>query len=276
VRSSGPISLSLPAFSGVTRRLVLLNVGSFFGLLLLGWVSPRLAALLVGHLLLVPAAVVRGEIWQLVTYSFVNTGILWMLFGMVSLWFVGMLLESALGGRWLAEIYGVSVVGGALLGAAISFTHVFGLRPDLATLGVGSGLLGLMVAVGMLFGEQEFLFMFVLRMKAKYLAALYVLLEVAFLLKENDGFGALVQLSGALCGFLFVRFAPRRGLAFGVSERYFGLRNGYYRWKRRRAARKFEVYMKKQNRVVHFDKDGRYIDPDDARTKDPNDKRWMN
>jgi len=77
-----------------------------------------------------------------------------------------------------------------------------------------------------------------------------------------------------LCGYLFVRFAPRRGLAFGVTERYFGLRNGYYRWKRRRAARKFEVYMKGQNREVHFDKDGRYVDPDDRRN--PKDKSWMN
>ena len=32
--------------------------------------------------------------------------------------------------------------------------------------------------------------------------------------------------------------------------------------------------MRKQNREVHFDKDGRYIDPDERR--DPNDKRWMN
>jgi hypothetical protein len=59
-----------------------------------------------------------------------------------------------------------------------------------------------------------------------------------------------------------------------VSEGYFGLRNAYYRAKRRRAARKFEVYMGKQGRQVHFDKEGRYVDPD-AR-KDPNDKRWMN
>jgi DNA-binding transcriptional regulator/RsmH inhibitor MraZ len=44
---------------------------------------------------------------------------------------------------------------------------------------------------------------------------------------------------------------------------------------RRRAARKFEVYMRKQNREVHFDKDGRYVDPDELR-KNPNDKRWMN
>jgi hypothetical protein len=52
------------------------------------------------------------------------------------------------------------------------------------------------------------------------------------------------------------------------------MRNSYYRYKRRRAARKFEVYMGKQGRKVHFDKDGRYLGPEEH--KDPNDKRWMN
>ena len=32
--------------------------------------------------------------------------------------------------------------------------------------------------------------------------------------------------------------------------------------------------MRKQNREVHFDREGRYIDPD--KDKNPNDKRWMN
>jgi DNA-binding transcriptional regulator/RsmH inhibitor MraZ len=96
------------------------------------------------------------------------------------------------------------------------------------------------------------------------------------LLKDRNAFGALLQLSGGLFGFLYVKFAPRKGLAFGVSERYFGLRNEYYRWKRRRAARKFEVYMRGQNREVHFDKDGRYVDPDELRTRNPKDKSWMN
>ncbi len=110
------------------------------------------------------------------------------------------------------------------------------------------------------------------------MVSIYILSALSQLLKDAYSFGALLQLSGALCGYLYVRFAPRRGLAFGLSERYFGLRNGYYRWKRRRAARKFEVYMRKQNREGHFDKDGRDVDPDDVRHggKDPNDKRWMN
>jgi hypothetical protein len=56
---------------------------------------------------------------------------------------------------------------------------------------------------------------------------------------------AFSQLGGALFGFLYIKFAPRRGFAFAGSETAFGLRNRYYRWKRRRAAKKFEVYMRK-------------------------------
>jgi membrane associated rhomboid family serine protease len=272
---SGPISLSLPAFAGTTRKLILLNVGTFFGLLLLRWLAPQLEAVLFSHLLLEPLAVAHGEVWQLLTYSFVEQGIIGILFGMLTLWFTGSLLEPSFGGRWLGELYLTSVVGGALLASAISFTHLLGLRPDVVATGAWAGIFGLLVAIAMIFGDQEFLLWFVLRIKAKYMVAIYILIAVAMLLKQADSFGALLQLSGALFGALYVKFAPRRGLAFGFSERYFGIRNNYYRWKRRRAARKFEVYMRKQNREVHFDKDGRYVDPDELR-KNPNDKRWMN
>jgi len=272
---SGPISLALPAFEGTTRKLILLNVGAFFGLLILRWLAPQLEAVLHSHLILEPLAVAHGEIWQLLTYSFVEQGILGILFGMLTLWFTGSLLEPSFGGRWLAELYLTSVIGGAILASAISFTHILGLRPDVGAAGAWSGIFGLMVAIAMIFGDQEFLLWFVLRIKAKYMVAIYILIAVALLLKQADTFNALIQLSGALFGALYVKFAPRRGLAFGLSEQYFGVRNRYYRWKRRRAARKFEVYMRKQNREVHFDKDGRYVDPDELR-KNPNDKRWMN
>jgi len=275
MRRSGPISLALPSFGGAVRRLILINVAAFFALAVLAWVSPALNGFLLAHLVLEPLAVVHGQIWQLVTYSLVQPGILSILFSMLTLWFTGSLLESANGSRWLTELYWTSAVGGAVIASAISFTHIFGLRPDVGAIGAWAGIFGLLVAIAMLFGDQEFLLWFVLRIKAKYMVAIYILIAIAVLLKQADSFGALLQLSGALAGFLFVRFAPRRGVAFGLSERFFGIRNSYYRYKRRRAARKFEVYMRKQNREVHFDKDGRYIDPDELR-RDPNDKRWMN
>ncbi|WP_433984166.1 rhomboid family intramembrane serine protease [Tunturiibacter empetritectus] len=205
---SGPISLALPAFEGTTRKLILLNVGSFFGLLLLRWLAPQLQAVLLAHLILEPLAVLHGEIWQLLTYSFVEQGILGILFGMLTLWFTGSLLEPSFGGRWLAELYLTSVIGGAILASAISFTHVLGLRPDIVAAGAWSGIFGLMVAIAMIFGDQEFLLWFVLRIKAKYMVAIYILIAIAILLKQADSFNALIQLSGALCGALFVKFAP--------------------------------------------------------------------
>jgi membrane associated rhomboid family serine protease len=273
---SSPISLGLPAFAGATRKLILANLAVFFALAILSWISPVAEAVLRHHLILEPLAVVRGELWQLFTYSFVNEGILGILFGMLTLWFTGSLLEASYGGRWVTELYAVSVIGGAVIASAISFTGILGLRPDVGAIGAWSGIFGLLVGIAMLFGEQEFLLWFVLRIKAKYMVAIYILIAVAVLLKQANSFGALLQLAGALSGAIFVKFAPRRGLAHGLSERYFAMRNDYYRWKRRRAARKFEVYMRKQNREVHFDKDGRYVDPDDLRHKDPNDKSWMN
>lgn len=272
---SGPISLSLPSFSGATRGIIVANLAVFFMLAVLHWLAPGFTLVLLGHFLLVPLVVVRGEIWQLLTYSFINDGVLNILFGMLTLWFVGYLLEEVRGARWLAELYAASAIGAAILASVLSYTRVLGLRPEDIGGGAWAGISGLLIAVAMLFGDQEFYFWFVLRLKAKYMVAIFILVEVALFLKQADTFGALLDLSGVLAGFLFTKFAPRRGLAFGASEQYFGVRNGYYRWKRRRAARKFEVYMRKQNREVHFDKDGRYIDPDEQRKK-PNDKRWMN
>jgi len=272
---SSPTTLSLPPFSGATRKLILLNVAAFFAVAVLGWLSPSLGNLLRNHLVLEPLAVVHGEIWQLATYSLIDPGILSIVFSMLTLWFTGALLEGGYGSRWLMELYWTSVIGGAILASLISFTHIFGMRPDVIAATAWTGVFGLLVAIGMLFGDQEFYLWFLIRVKAKYLVTIYILIAVAVLLKQANSFGALLQLSGALAGFLFVRFAPRRGLVFGVSERFFGIRNAYYRYKRRRAARKFEVYMRKQNREVHFDKEGRYIDPDELR-RNPNDKRWMN
>ena len=264
--------MTLPPFAGATRKLILWNLAVFFGLAILHWGAPGPIAQLEAALALHPWAVAHGQVWRLVTYAFLNGDVLSTAFAMLSLWFVAALLEGSYGARWLYEIYFASVIGGAALASAISFTGLLRFTPQVYALGPYAGIFGLMIAIGAYFGDQEFLLLFVLRIKARYLVAIYILIDVAILLKSADAFAALLHLSGALCGYLFIRFAPRKGLAAGLTERWYGMRNEFYRNKRRRAARKFEVYMRKQDREVHFDKDGRYVDPD----KDPTDKRWMN
>ena len=57
----------------------------------------------------------------------------------------------------------------------------------------------------------------------------------------------MAHMGGLLFGYIWLKFIPRRGFGYAASERAFGLRNSYYRWKRKRAARKFEVYMRKHD-----------------------------
>jgi len=268
-------TLALPPFFGATRRLVLICLGVFFASAILGWVLPsQVYGPLFSQFLLVPRELVHGKIWQLLTFTFMPLGLVGTLFTLIFLWFVGAMLEDIRGSRWLYEIFFTSAIGGGIIASAFSYTH----QLDLTELSVGFGpyaaMYGLLVAIWMLLGEVEFLLFFLIRAKAKYMVIIYILFDLARLLFHAEPFDALLNLSGALCGFLYLRFVPRRGLSYGLSERYFGLRNAFYLSKRRKAARKFEVYMNKQGRQVHFDKEGRYLDPDEH--KDPNDKRWMN
>jgi membrane associated rhomboid family serine protease len=272
---TGFSALSFPSFRGVTSQLVIANVVVFFLLLLMQYAAPQVALIIVTYFSLTPALLLHGWIWQLATYSFLNQGVLHVAFNMLTLWFIGSFLETSKGSRWLLEIYFVCAIGGGLIGSALSFTQIFHSSPLSTTTSADGALFGLLAAFAVLFGDLEmYMFPLPVAIKAKYLVIVYMLIEVALLLSGGPPLAYFVILSAALLGFLLARRAPRRGMTMAFSEGLFSLRNNYYRWKRRRTARKFEVYMRKQNRDVRFDHEGRYIDPDEKR--DPNDRKWMN
>ena len=279
--------LAFPDFRGFTRSLVLWNVGIYFLLLLLGLALPGVAMHLLLLFALTPVAVAHGYLWQLLTYCFLHGGLLGTALELLSLWFLGAFLEANHGGRWVGELYFASVLGAALTTVGLAYASApAGLLIEGLT-GAFGGIFGLLIAFGVLYGDLQFtLFPIPIQIKAKYLVAVYMLFALAQLFGQNRVY-ALAQLGGALAGYLYIRFAPRRGLTAASGRRYLDLRNDYYRWKRRNAAKKFEVYMRKQNRDVHFDAEGRYVDPDtgrpsssgpsdDPRRRDPNDRSWMN
>jgi membrane associated rhomboid family serine protease len=279
-RSSSTM-MSLPRFSGVTSQLVIANVAVFFLLLVMQFAAPQLAFAVLGYFSLSPALLLHGWLWQLATYSFINAGILHVAFNMLTLWFIGSYLEGSQGGDWLFKLYFASVVGGGLIGSALCFLHFLNSSPASLTTGSDAAIFGLLAAFAVLFGDLEmYMFPLPLTVKARYLVIVYMLIEVAFLLSGGPKLTYFTILGGALLGFLYSRQNRRSrrtsslSLSASVSGSFLDLRNNFYRWKRRRAARKFEVYMRKQNRDVRFDDEGRYIDPDEKR--DPNDRKWMN
>ncbi len=282
MRGTAPTTLTLPPFRGATRRIVLINLFVFFALAIVSFASPLLLARLELALALSPDRVAHGSIWQPVTYSFLNSGILGTAFGLLTLWFTGSMLEDVRGSRWFTELFYVSAIGGGVLAALLGMlpligphVRLFTLMPYELTFGVFAPLFGVLVAFGVLFADVEIMLLFILRMKVKYLVAIYVLVDLARLIYGQQALTATVELCCGLCAFVYVRYASMRGFSAGMTERYYGMQNDYVRFKRRRAARKFEVYMRKQDRVVHFDQEGRYISPEDER-RDPKDRKWMN
>ena len=272
---SGSMMLSFPPFAGMIRKIILVTVAIFFLLLVLRWIAPGIAVEIFAVGALTPTMAMHGAIWQLVTYSFLSGGILQVAFDMLSLWFIGSYLETTYGTRWLTEIYFFSVIGAGLTTIVVSYTHIFHMSPNQTIYGALGGIFGLLAAWAVLMGDQKFLmFPLPISIRAKYLVMIFILIALASVFQGPSGFLSLASLGGALFGYIYIKVAPRRGYAFAATERVFSLRNGYYCWKRRRAARKFEVYMRKHDRDVKFDGQGRYIDPDGK--KDPTDKRWMN
>ena len=262
MRRIGGTALSFPSFHGATRLLVLANLIAFFVLLLASAVSGTVGSWLFSHGAFWPELFFRGWVWQPLTYSFVQVGILGTLLSLLSLWFLAGFLENFHGSSWVLGLYAAAVLGTAASAILIYLgSGVLGYTLPLSPLsGSFGGIFGMLVAIGILYGETEFMmFPLPISIKAKYLAMIYGLIAVAMLFGSMRMY-AFAQLGGAFVGWLYIRWMPRRGMTFMLSEQWYGMRNRYYRWKRRKAARKFEVYMRSQGRTVKFDGQGRQID----------------
>ncbi len=269
----GSMGLSFPPFTPAVKQLLIANFAIFLLFALFNAIdsTAQMAAWLYAHLGLEGYAVVHGEIWQLVTYAFLHYGLLHILFNMLALWMFGAQLEIDWGYSVFMQFYFFCVIGAAITTVLVSFTGILGVSPRTLTVGASGGIYGLLLAFGILHGDSEImLFPLPFLIKAKYFVigiiglALYGALSSAHSLGQSTAY--MAHLGGLVFGYLFLKFVPRRGFAFATSERYYGVRNAYYRWKRRRTARKFEVYMRKHDgggykHDEYFDEDGNFKDP---------------
>jgi membrane associated rhomboid family serine protease len=96
-----------------------------------------------------------------------------------------------------------------------------------------------LLAYGLLFPDRPIFLWLILPIPAKYFVM--IMGGIAFL-SALSAPGSVVNnvahLGGLIVGFLYLRGRPV----------YFDLRNRYYRWRRVRLQRRFEVYVSKQER----------------------------
>src|SRR4051812_20738140 len=274
----GGMTLSLPPFTRAVKWVIGINVGLYFlvSLLRLSGTTVAVGDAVYAFLALFPVAVVHGFIWQLFTYSFLHFDLLALLLNMLGIWLLGSLLEASYGTRWFVRYYAICAIAAGLTSVGLAYSGLIANAPKVPVMGAQAVLLGFVIAFGVLFAETEFMmFPLPMQIKAKYMAAVTIVVVILVSLREPGGLLQLAQLGGLICGFVYIKFffqgrrPARAGMGRGLSDRGYmdprkakaegpiaRMKNQYYRWKRKRAARKFEVYMRDHNRDVQFDEHG--------------------
>jgi membrane associated rhomboid family serine protease len=141
--------------------------------------------------------------WQIGTYSFLHGNFNHLFFNMLGLWMFGGELEQVWGQKRFLQFYAASVVAAALTQLLVDFL----LGSAAPTIGASGGLFGLLLAFAMIFPNRIILLFFVIPMKAKYLVALYGLLELyQGVYVMNSGVAHFAHLGGMLGGLLTLRY----------------------------------------------------------------------
>jgi membrane associated rhomboid family serine protease len=261
-------TLGFPRFHGAVRDLVIINTAVFVVLLLLSAFAGHQAEWIASRGLLLPEAIKHGWIWQFLTYGFLHFEPLNFLFSMLGIYFIGSALEAQTGPKRFVELYLFSLVGAGLCGFLLSLTGVAAQGP---AMGSGPAANALLMVFYLLYRDARVMPMFIpIPIPIKYIVIFTAAVEGAYLLLTHFSMFFMVQLLGMTSGYLWYSYMWRRINIFA----YFGnqaasFKNSYYRWKRRRAGRKFQVYMKKHNQDAkdYFDEYGNFRPPDDKDKK---------
>jgi len=265
-----------PAFRGAVREIILASVAIYVVILLLLSFAPRAGQTLLEHGILDPVRIRDGWLWQFVTYAFMYVDPIAFVLSLVGIYFLGSALQERLGRSGFYSLFFGSVILSAVAGFLLSLTHVIAQGP---AFGSGAAANAILMVFYLLNRDAPImLFPIPIQIPVKWIVLGIAAIETAYLLLYHFSLFYCVLLLGLGAGYLWhLAFLSRR-VSLGISERFYGMRNSYYRWKRRRAARKFEVYMRKhENREVSFDEHGNYIPPDDDKKKNGGSKSgWVN
>jgi membrane associated rhomboid family serine protease len=258
--------MGFPRFRGAVRQIILASVAIYVVILLLMSFAPTQGGALLEFGILNPALVLHGAFWQCITYAFMYVDPLDFALSLLGIYFLGTAVEDRVGYAKFYSLFFNSVIVSAVAGAAVSLTKVVAQGPA-----YGSGAAANAILMVFYLQNREapiMLFPIPIQIPVKWIVLFTAAIETAYLLLTRFSLFYCVLLLGLGAGYLWHQMQARARFSLGLSERFYGVRNSYYRWKRKQAAKKFEVYMRqKHDRDVHFDEHGNYIPEDDKPPK---------
>lgn len=161
---------------------------------------------LVNYLGLSASGIFSGLIYQLITYPFIDTGLMSFIFNALVVWFIGSELEAGWGEKIYVRFLLLIVISVALFhsffhlilfhGTPNYFSPIYGL----------SGLnMALLVAYAQIYPDRQMSFMMIFPMKAQAFCWLLAAIEAYLALFSSQGV-SWTHLLAMLLGYLVIRF----------------------------------------------------------------------
>jgi len=269
-------TMGFPPFRGAVREIILASVAIYVVILLLVSFAPVVGQTILALGILDPAHIREFWVWQFVTYAFMYVDPLQFVFSLLGVYFLGGAVEGQIGKTRFYGLFFGSLIISAIAGFALASLPGARIAQG-AAMGSGAAANAILM-VFYLFnrGAPIMLFPIPIQIPVKWIVLFTAAIETAYLLLSHFALFYFVLLLGLGAGYIWHTLFLTRRTSVGISEKYFGLRNSYYRWKRRRAARKFEVYMRDHDRTVTFDEHGNYIPPKEDKKNGGSKSGWVN
>ena len=205
-----------PSVSKVVKKLLIIQ--SLTALIIMiqhfmirqGTLSP--AYDLVRYFAITPELIPRHFYWQFVSYGFIHTEILSLLFNLLTLWMFGSELERRWGDRVFLRFYlGCTFGAGLALFAVQSLFHISGS----IAMGAYGANMGMLLAYAIYWPDRQVWFFFLFPVRMKYVALMTGLIALYYAQASSlHDFSALGHLGGLITGAILMFILNSNSLWF--------------------------------------------------------------
>ena len=195
------MQMQLPTMGRVNKFLVIAVVSLF----LINSIAKLSGFPLLGIVGLSASQFFSGHVYQLLTFSFMPTGLMEVIFDALIFWFIGSELEELWGEKRYIQFLVVTALGGGIiyLGLSLMFSSsLFYTYPLSGPAGVCSALC---VAFGVLFPERQ-MYLYIFPVKAKWFVLILIGISLYQGFFSPGGVLAWYQLGAMACGYGWMLF----------------------------------------------------------------------
>ena len=244
--------------AGAGVRLIIINVAAFvilfLPLSLLHLMNMDSTGSFIMNQLELPGNVMQVlfKPWTLITHLFVHSGLMHILFNMMTLYFTYQLFNQRFDDKRFLNVYFVSGFAGALM--FLLSVNLFPLFSEnthsYSAVGASAAVMGVLIAICTYRPQDEVMLFGVFKLKLQWMALIFVMLDLISIRSGNEG-GHLAHLGGALFGF-FWAMNMKKGIDIAS---FFNKAQAIFSWKPKRKSSIKVVHKRaKTDEVYNLDK----------------------